>query len=132
MDIALKFHNLLTRFERCVSLFDPTVHKFRFGEGYIRDEIEWIVEQLHLNNCSMEQINTKLNLLFSIVTQVERKLNISSTSKDIVIDDKEPNPAKTGHFNASVAMANEDILYYNRGPVSIEGIEWSIPNHAYK
>lgn len=132
MDIAIKLHKLIARFERCVSKFDPAVHKFKFSISYVQDEIQQILQQIDSKYFYAHGTNIKLSSLNAYINDVERMLNISSTSKDIVIDDKEPNPAKTGYFNASVAMENGNILYYNSGHVSIDGIKWSVPNGAYK
>lgn len=132
MDIAFELHKLITRFELCVSKFDPAVHKFKFGISYVQDEIQQILQQIDTKDFFAHSANMKLRSLNAYINDIEMMLNISSTSKDIVIDDNEPKLIKPEIFDASVTMANGDILFYNSGPVAIDGINWSVPNHAYK
>lgn len=132
MDIALELHKLITRFELCVSKFDHTVHKFKFGIVYIQNEIQQILQQLNTKDFCAHTATIKLRLLNGYISTVEKNLNIASNTKDIVIDDKEHKPIKTEDYSSSIVMASGDILYYKSGPLSVESIRWSIPNHSYK
>lgn len=87
MDIAIKLHKLIARFEQCVAKFDPAVHKFKFGISYVQDEIQQILQQIDTKDFFAHGANIKLRSLNAYINDVERMINISSTSKDIVIDD---------------------------------------------
>lgn len=132
MDIALELHKLITRFELCVSKFDPAVHKFKFGISYVQDEIQQILQQLDIKDFCAHTATIKLRLLSGYISTVEKNLNIASNTKDIVIDDKEHKPIKTEDYSSSIVMANDDKLYYNNLTITIDGINWSVPNYANK